>query len=107
MAYTFPDEEMGISLRQTRGRAGRQVHDPARSLKGRAEMVRKVYEIDPMVCPQCGGRMKVVAFLAEQAVVDRIIDHLKLAFKGERHPPPEMAAQELIMAADYSTAYSP
>jgi len=43
-------------------------------------MIRKVYEVDPMVCLKCGGRMKVVAFLTEYAVVDRIIDHLKLRF---------------------------
>jgi len=24
-------------------------------------MIRKVYEVDPMVCPKCGSRMKVVA----------------------------------------------
>jgi len=29
-----------------------------------------------MVCPQCGGEMKVIAFLTDYAVVDRIIDHL-------------------------------
>ena len=42
-----------------------------------AAMIRKVYEVDPMACPKCGGRMKVVAFLTEYAVVDRIIEHLK------------------------------
>ena len=26
-------------------------------------MIRKVYEVDPMICPRCGGRMRVVAFL--------------------------------------------
>jgi hypothetical protein len=41
--------------------------------KGWAEMIRKVYEVDPMVCPQCGGQMKVIAFLTDYAVVDRII----------------------------------
>jgi len=41
-------------------------------------MVRKVYEVDPMICPRCGGRMRVVAFLTEPAVVDRIIRHLEL-----------------------------
>jgi hypothetical protein len=30
--------------------------------KGWAEMIRKVYEVDPMVCPKCGGTMKVIAF---------------------------------------------
>jgi hypothetical protein len=26
-----------------------------------AEMIRKVYEVDPLVCPPCGGRTKVVS----------------------------------------------
>ena len=47
-------------------------------------MIRKVYEVDPMVCPKCGGTMKVVAFLTEHAVVDRIINHLRLTFVAER-----------------------
>jgi hypothetical protein len=33
--------------------------------KGWAEMIRNVYEVDPLRCPRCGGRMKVVAFLTE------------------------------------------
>jgi transposase len=33
--------------------------------KGWAEMIRKVYEVDPMVCPKCGGTVKVIAFIAE------------------------------------------
>ncbi len=45
---------------------------PAPPSKGWAEMVCKVYEVDPMVCPQCGGNMKVIAFLTDYAVVDRI-----------------------------------
>jgi hypothetical protein len=36
--------------------------------------------------------MKVVAFLTEHAVVDRIIDHLKLMFVAER--PPHSWSQE-------------
>jgi hypothetical protein len=28
--------------------------------KGWAELIRKVYEVDPMLCPECGGTMKVV-----------------------------------------------
>jgi hypothetical protein len=36
-------------------------------------MTRKVYEVDPLVCPQCGATMRVIAFLSEFSVVDRII----------------------------------
>jgi len=41
---------------------------------GWAEMIRKVDEVDPLVCPQCGGGMKVIAFLTDYAVVGRIIN---------------------------------
>jgi hypothetical protein len=69
-------------------------------------MIRKVYEVDPMTCPKCGGRMKVVAFLTEDAVVDRIIDHLKLTFAAEK-PPPERAVPDLAMVADPPVEYFP
>jgi hypothetical protein len=61
--------------------------------KGWAAMIRKVYEVDPMACSNCGGRMKVVAFLTAYAVVDRIIDHLKLRFVADRPPPSHVFEQ--------------
>jgi hypothetical protein len=61
--------------------------------KGWAEMIRKVYEADPMICPRCGGRMKVVAFLTDYAIVDRIIRHLGLTFATERPPPSRIFVQ--------------
>jgi hypothetical protein len=73
--------------------------------KGWAAMIRKVYEVDPMRCPRCGGTMKVITFLTEHAVVDRIIDHLKLTFAAERSPRPQAVSQELLMAADVSAEY--
>ncbi len=73
--------------------------------KGWADMIRKVYEVDPMVCPQCGGIMKVIAFLTDYAVVDRIIDHLNLTFVAEGPPPPHIAYQEVLMAAEASAEY--
>lgn len=38
-------------------------------------MICKAYEVDLMVCPQCGGHMKIIAFLTDYGygVVDRII----------------------------------
>jgi len=75
--------------------------------KGWAEMIRKVYEVDPMICPQCGGRMKIIAFLTDYAVVDRIIDHLKLTFVADRPPPPHFAYQEVLIAAEASSEYFP
>jgi hypothetical protein len=69
-------------------------------------MIRKVYEVDPMVCARCGGRMKIIAFLTDYAVVDRIINHLKLSFVADRPPPPpQVAFQEYLMAAEAPAEY--
>ena len=73
--------------------------------RGWAEMIRKVYEVDPLVCDQCGGQMKVIAFITDYAVVDRIIHHLKLTFVADKPPPPHLVSQELLMAAETSTEY--
>ena len=44
--------------------------------------------------------MKVVAFLTEYAVVDRIIRHLELTFVAEKPPPTHVFAQAALMAAE-------
>ncbi len=41
-----------------------------------ARLIRQVYEVDPLLCPQCGGTMKVIAVSARPAVVRQILDHL-------------------------------
>jgi hypothetical protein len=58
-----------------------------------------------MVCPQCGGQMKVIAFLTDFSVVDRIIEHLKLSFIAKRPPPPQIAYQEVLIAAEAPAEY--
>jgi hypothetical protein len=73
--------------------------------KGWAEMIRKVYEVNPLLCPQCGGTMKIISFLTDYTVVDKIINHLKLTFIAAKPPPPHMAFQELLMAAQTSAEY--
>jgi len=73
--------------------------------KGWAAMIRKVYEVDPMLCPKCGGRMKVVAFITEVAVVDRIIDHLKLTFVADKPPPSHVFTEVALPEAEESREY--
>jgi hypothetical protein len=62
-------------------------------------------EVDPMTCPKWGGRMKVVAFITEIAVVDRIIDHLKLRFVGAKPPPSHVFEQVALATAEESGDY--
>ena len=68
-------------------------------------MIKKVYEVDPLLCPQCGGEMKVISFIEDHKVIDKIIAHLKLIFFAERPPPPKAVQQELLMAAEEMGEY--
>jgi hypothetical protein len=69
------------------------------------EMIRKVYEVDPLTCPHCGGQMRVIAFLTDFSVVDRIINHLELSFVADKPPPPLIAFQEVLTAAEAGSEY--
>jgi hypothetical protein len=73
--------------------------------KGWAAMIRKVYEVDPLLCTKCGGKMRVIAFITEFSVVDRIIDHLKLHFIAEKPPPSRIFEKVALMAAEESGNY--
>jgi hypothetical protein len=75
--------------------------------KGWAAMIRKVNEVGALRCPRCGGAMRVVSFLTDYTVVDRIIDNLKLTFTAAAAPPSEVAFQELLMASDLPAEYCP
>ena len=73
--------------------------------KGWAEMIRKVYEVGPTVCPKYGGRMKVIAFITEYVVVDRIMEHLKLTFVTAKPSPAHFFTEVAQMAAEESGEY--
>jgi hypothetical protein len=60
---------------------------------------------DPLLCPRRGGTMKVIAFITDYPVVDRIINHLKLTFVAEKPLPPRIVYQELLMTAETSAEY--
>jgi len=49
--------------------------------------------------------LRVVAFLTEYAVVDRIIRHLELTFVAEKPPPPHVVEQLALMATEESGEY--
>jgi hypothetical protein len=52
-----------------------------------ANLIRRVYEVDPLVCPRCGSEMRVVSFITDPGVVRRIVDHLRKRERVSRPPP--------------------
>ena len=49
--------------------------------------------------------MKVISFIENLKVIDKIVRHLKLTFRAERPHPPHVVQQELLMAADEKGEY--
>ena len=43
-------------------------------------LIKRVYEVDPLVCPKCGSTMKIISFIerCQQDVVERILRHCGL-----------------------------
>jgi hypothetical protein len=41
-----------------------------------SQLIRKVYEIDPLLCSFCGAEMRIVAFIVELSSLRRILQHL-------------------------------
>jgi len=58
-----------------------------------------------LACPHCGGKMRVIAFITEFSVVDRIINHLKLTFVAEKPPPSRALTEVALMAAEERAEY--
>ena len=59
-----------------------------------ARFIQKVYEVDPLECPRCSARMRVISFITDPAVVRRILEHLGLWLANARpvpraHSPPD------------------
>ena len=52
--------------------------------KAWARLIKKVFEADPLACPNCSAEMKVVAFILDPPVIRKILDHLR----GLAHAPP-------------------
>jgi hypothetical protein len=63
-----------------------------------AALLARVFKIDVLKCDACGGRMRVLAFLTDPEVTERILDHLGLpitapALRPARDPPNDESAE--------------
>ena len=52
------------------------------------ELMKRIYEVDPLVCNSCGGQMRLVAAITDSKLVRRILSHLNL-WPPKRRPVPQ------------------
>jgi hypothetical protein len=65
-----------------------------------ARLIRKVYLADPLTCPKCSGRLRIISFIENPGVIEKILRHLKFWHLPERSPPPRRSTT-LELDADF------
>jgi hypothetical protein len=52
------------------------------------ECIKKIWEADPLLCPKCGGEMKIISFITDSKTIRKILEHLLWTEVSSRAPPP-------------------
>ncbi|WP_321492961.1 hypothetical protein [uncultured Desulfobacter sp.] len=55
----------------------------------------KIYEVDPLVCPKCQGQMKIISFIEDLDIIEKILRHLGL-WDIHNHDPPQAVISDPI-----------
>ena len=58
-----------------------------------ATLQHRVYEIDVLDCPDCGGRLRIVSAIEDPSVIRKILSHLGVASS----PPPSSSSPEVVV----------
>jgi hypothetical protein len=54
--------------------------------KHKAVLIAPIYEVFPLLCPICGGHMRIIAFITQSADIRQILDHI-----GVESEPPKIS----------------
>ena len=57
--------------------------------KAWARLIQKIYEVDPLTCPKCQGSMKIIAFIEQAEIIEKILKHLGL-WNVKKRPLPKI-----------------
>jgi hypothetical protein len=52
-----------------------------------AQLLARIYEVLPLLCPACGGEMRIISFITVPPTVERILLHLDLPHRPPRVSP--------------------
>ena len=69
--------------------------------KNWARLIQKIYEMDPLTCPKCQGQMRIIAFIEDEEVIQKILRHLGL-WEAKARPPPKAKVHSVTIYLDDS-----
>ena len=82
-------EELPVRMCQSAGLGDPSFNEFPASTGKRAwaRLIEQVYEADPLMCPRCSGTMRIIAFIEQPEVIEKILTHLGL-WPAPAHSPP-------------------
>ena len=77
-----------------------------------AQRIKRVFNIDIEVCERCGGSVSVIAFIEDQTIIDRILEHLRekeqeASTRSLPAPPPRAPPAALPLFAGTESSSTP
>ncbi len=75
--------------------AKRECPDSKKSRHNLARLIQKIYEADSLVCPKCLGPMRIISFIEELDIIEKILRHLEL-WDIHNHDPPEKVSDYVL-----------
>lgn len=103
---------VGSESSSTQGTQPLRARVPRETRGFRAGLILQVYEVEPLVCASCGGTMKVLGVLDQEAVIYCFLAHLNLQTSGDgprapspRRPSPASASSTLAPSKSFTTRY--
>ena len=69
---------------------------PARRWRTWAELMKRAFDIDVLLCPHCGGARKLISLITDPAVIRRILSHLKLPLEFPSVAPARAPPEPLL-----------
>jgi hypothetical protein len=61
-----------------------------------AELLRRIFEVDPLTCPRCQGLMRIAAVITEPAVITRILARRVRAPTPRLRSPPRRRRRKFL-----------
>lgn len=67
-----------------------------------AQLIHQVFEVDPLICPLCGNKMRIIAYIDKQDVIKKILKHLNLWDEEFGRAPPVDKIDDIIHESFYA-----
>jgi len=61
-----------------------------------AQLIRQVFEVDPLRCPICNSEMRIISYIEDKEVIEKILKHMGLWEDDEDDRAPPKITEEIL-----------